>query len=461
MNSDVKTIIKYLTILDLPLDKTISQEIVKAQYRKLAKIYHPDAHQDIYSDGEKFKQLNEAKEYCIAHIDEINHMIEGDFKEGNQNSFNSSSESFERQTFKEVADSIKAAMFLFGLSLNRTFTINDLNNVRTHLMSGAYGNNTQVHLIETNYLFLKSNLEVTKRMILADFDYANYQRLIAEEERKKREKEEADRRAKEQERLRQEQAKKEHEQKLKAIKEKFKNDVRAYYDSLSFSYYDRKAKEQIDFLKKKYINKAAEIGSQSSADYNFNEYKEAIKKVPNVQQRKKIKKRRIILGISFGLVFTSILATVITLGSIQAYNANKTNTTYLKAGLLMEAGDYVQAAYLLNGIRNYKDSQRRIFVSSYLKSLKNKILNQTPASEDQLKNLSKYCLLDVTYKTNGPSFEYSYTTREFKYSYYSFHMYEPRYDSRYLLTYWKHTHLSYSFDTNTAQLDLLAVWHKS
>ena len=69
---DVKLIVKYLTLLELPLDKFLTIEKVKENYRKLSHVYHPDAANERYKDGKKFIELKEAYEYVINHINEIN-----------------------------------------------------------------------------------------------------------------------------------------------------------------------------------------------------------------------------------------------------------------------------------------------------------------------------------------------------------------------------------------------------
>ena len=79
--ADANTIIQYLTILGLPLNKPIDKDAVKSQYRKLAKIYHPDSQDGHYRDGEKFEFLHEAYEYCSGNVEHVNRLIANGFKE--------------------------------------------------------------------------------------------------------------------------------------------------------------------------------------------------------------------------------------------------------------------------------------------------------------------------------------------------------------------------------------------
>lgn len=91
-----KVVIQYLTILELSLDKTITKEMVKQQYRKLVHVYHPDASVDIYHDGERFQLLQKAYEYLSNDIDYVNALIRNDFR-----SPSSSSDSDFREQPKE------------------------------------------------------------------------------------------------------------------------------------------------------------------------------------------------------------------------------------------------------------------------------------------------------------------------------------------------------------------------
>ena len=83
---EIPKIIKMLTFLELPLDKVYNVEDVQKNYRNLAKIYHPDTASERYKDGQKYKELVEAKDYLINNYKNINELILNDFKDINQNS---------------------------------------------------------------------------------------------------------------------------------------------------------------------------------------------------------------------------------------------------------------------------------------------------------------------------------------------------------------------------------------
>lgn len=81
MKKESIRIIKMLTLLELPLDKTISITTINQNYRKLAKIYHPDLSNTRYTDGAKFIDLKEAQEYLTSNLTIVNKMISMEFKE--------------------------------------------------------------------------------------------------------------------------------------------------------------------------------------------------------------------------------------------------------------------------------------------------------------------------------------------------------------------------------------------
>ena len=79
MKNEIVKIISYLNILELPVNTLISKESITIAYRKLAHIYHPDVANARYKDGEKFKKLQEAKDYLLNNINYVNDLIRNDF----------------------------------------------------------------------------------------------------------------------------------------------------------------------------------------------------------------------------------------------------------------------------------------------------------------------------------------------------------------------------------------------
>ena len=94
-HEQTKNIIQYLTILELPLDKPITEQDVKSQYRKLVHVYHPDASVDVYQDGERFKLLQKAYEYLKEDLDYVNSLIRNNFQ--NNASYNSNSYGYKQE----------------------------------------------------------------------------------------------------------------------------------------------------------------------------------------------------------------------------------------------------------------------------------------------------------------------------------------------------------------------------
>ena len=60
---------EYLKIMDLSPQDEISATILKKQYKKLVKLYHPDLNNNDHEKEEKFKQLNNAYNYLLKRVD--------------------------------------------------------------------------------------------------------------------------------------------------------------------------------------------------------------------------------------------------------------------------------------------------------------------------------------------------------------------------------------------------------
>ena len=70
--ADVKSIIVHLAELELLDENTITEEIIRSQFRKLTKVYHPDVAPQAFKDGKKFRKIKEANDYLVSHIDDAN-----------------------------------------------------------------------------------------------------------------------------------------------------------------------------------------------------------------------------------------------------------------------------------------------------------------------------------------------------------------------------------------------------
>lgn len=79
-NENIK-IIKYLILLELDSNTFITEEMINKQYHKLAKIYHPDLADEKFKNGEKFIQLQEAKDYLLKNIYKVNNILNNNFSE--------------------------------------------------------------------------------------------------------------------------------------------------------------------------------------------------------------------------------------------------------------------------------------------------------------------------------------------------------------------------------------------
>ena len=72
---DKKIVIKYLTVLELPLDEQITEDMIRKNFRTLSKIYHPDTSSEVFKDGQKFLLLKDATDFLIQNLAEINFLI--------------------------------------------------------------------------------------------------------------------------------------------------------------------------------------------------------------------------------------------------------------------------------------------------------------------------------------------------------------------------------------------------
>ena len=78
-NYSNKDIIKMLVLLELSIDEPYNSQDVINNFRKISKIYHPDVANERYKDGNKFKELLEAKDYLVANESYVNNLIRSGF----------------------------------------------------------------------------------------------------------------------------------------------------------------------------------------------------------------------------------------------------------------------------------------------------------------------------------------------------------------------------------------------
>ena len=79
-NIDIKTIVSYLTLLELPLDKEVNLDTLKNQYLSLSKVYHPDTSIERYADGKKFILIKNAYDFLSKNIGLVNYLIQNNFE---------------------------------------------------------------------------------------------------------------------------------------------------------------------------------------------------------------------------------------------------------------------------------------------------------------------------------------------------------------------------------------------
>lgn len=61
-----------------PPNELLTEDKIKAAWKKLIRVYHPDGNEiDIFTDGEKAKKVNQAKDFLIGNLDAVNLYIDG------------------------------------------------------------------------------------------------------------------------------------------------------------------------------------------------------------------------------------------------------------------------------------------------------------------------------------------------------------------------------------------------
>jgi len=76
---DIIKIVQYVTLLELSHEDTITERSIRSNYRKLAKIYHPDTAHSRYKDGVRFRELTEAQEYLLQDTAFVNYAKSRDY----------------------------------------------------------------------------------------------------------------------------------------------------------------------------------------------------------------------------------------------------------------------------------------------------------------------------------------------------------------------------------------------
>lgn len=105
MDSRTTKVIKYLTLLELNFNKPITEDIINCEFRKLSQVYHPDVAKARYSDGKKFIELQEARNYLIENLTFANNLILNGFNT-NDNSYNEE-QRHRAETEMKVAEELK------------------------------------------------------------------------------------------------------------------------------------------------------------------------------------------------------------------------------------------------------------------------------------------------------------------------------------------------------------------
>ena len=475
MKNDVKVIIQYLTILELPLDKPISKEIVKAQYHKLAKIYHPDGHQDVYTDGERFKLLHEAYDYCINNIDYINDLISKDFSQNNTNQktnnhFDGNKENirFDKSDFVGFVNAVQTSLSVFGLPIDKKINLSELNKLYGIIYLQVRNNREVYSAIKSAYEFLSSNIDLANNVIASGYDFytfnvnlekenarkqAEAEAKVAREkaERERREKEAEEHRKAQEEMLRRQkelQAKKEKEK--RESKELFLKKIEEHKNKTDFSLFSQKNQEKISALYLKYKAQTDYISTFDEVNAYFEHFIQEYNSIPTLRKEKT---RKRIFIYSFVSLFCVLAVVSGIIGGIQIYKNNR----YKQAISLIESGDYSSALQLLDSLNGYKESDKISIVARSLSKLnensKEDDISSTIESLSSLLNYSDINYHSKTYTIASNSNDY---TSRFLNGDFAF--YYPPTNSGYDVGSWRYNVASYHHSTNSCDFYLDANW---
>lgn len=436
-NIDIKTIIQYLTIMELPLDKPISQEIVKSQYRKLAKVFHPDAHQEIYADGEKFKLLKSAYDFLYANIDLVNRLISTNFQNAGSRNYEADFEEALRKAamakaFREAAEQAER----------------EEQQRREAAERRARAERERKEDAEREAASSRQRTSQLERDIKAEEEKREALRKEAEKRKREEEAAEAAKLAKKNE-------------EIKYLREQyiaFLNDAKEKYNPCD---YDKKGNASIEDVCRYYTEKQKLIFNRNDYDSFSSKFLKELNRIKTVKQKKRIKLASIIAGCAAVVVALSVGAGLIIKNKV---DKKQMTEKYENAVLLMNSGSYEEAMDYFESLGNYGDSQDKYKVCKGLVELQNAINNKTETSViNGIKSIvSGGESVYVTYSsstghsikralratTSGDTYSETISTLDFK-------LYSPKENTGYTFKNWFATYVDYS---NQTSLSLDSKW---
>ena len=456
MANDIKKVIQYLTILELSLDKPITQELVRTQYRKLVKIYHPDAHEEHYGDGERFKLLHEAYEFCYENVDYVNKLIASDFW-GSTTNLKKEEQRNSNEEFTNFVNVVQTSLTILGLPLDKPYTHSVLNLNYSYLFR-RFGNNQEAFkAVATAYDFLKANIEAINVLISSRYNYDSFVFNLAREETRK--KAEADRRAKEE----QERRKREEEIRKRQLEEQ-KKSQEFYLEELANR---RKAIVKEKYNEEKYnaimsvfdifANKKSSISSFSNARVLLANLEHEISRYPTIEQQKKKKKILIIAGSTI-LSIGVIIATVFTSFSIVNHNEEQRKLNAYNAALkLLDDGNFAEAYNSFDELGNYKDSNTKKALAINLNNIKTNI-GENPFNEEYLVALNGITAVQVNYSCGDHKYNDGSSNYACDYDRENYSVYKPEISNGYLVSTWTYQSVSYISSLNKSFVGVEATW---
>ena len=434
---DTKTIIQYLTIMELPLDKPISQEIVKAQYRKLVKVYHPDAHQEIYADGERFKLLKNAYDFLFANVELVNKLIATNFK--NAGSYNYEADFQEALRKAAIAKALREA----AEQAEREEQAR-----REAAERRARAERERKEAAEREAASARQKTSELEQDIKAE--EAKREALRKEAARKKQEAEaaEAARLAKQ-------------SGEIKKLREEYVAFLADTKHKYNLSDYDKKGIKAFEDTTRYYTEKQNLIFNRTDYEKYTSKFIKELNGIKTIKQKKKIKLISIISGCAAMFVAISVTVGLVIKNNVD--NKQKAET-YEQAAVLMNSGNYEEAMAYYESLGNYGDAQNKYKVCKGLIELEN--AKDTKSEQDVISGIKSIVSggesVYVTYSSSsghairralraansGDTYFETISSLDFK-------LYTPKENTGYTFKSWYATYVDYS---NQASLSLDSKW---
>ena len=430
---DTKTIIQYLTVMELPLNRAIDPDILKAQFRKLSIVYHPDTSREVHKDGKMFILLKEAYDFLSANTRLVNALIASDFKSYGPNI--GAAELAEAVRRAEAARSMREAAERKEREEQARRAAAERRAAEEVARRGAAERAAASTQEETAELERKIREEEAHRAAMQSAAEA------------RREEEERQRKAKE-------------AQEIAALREEYDSFLSKAKGEYDLSEYDERGTKALEDIFRRYAGKKTLIFSRADLDNYTSSFLAEMRSVKTKKARKKARKRLIISCIAAAVAAASVGIAFAIKGVV---DENIRSNTYQEAASLMNKGSYQDALDHYRSLGNYGDAENKAKVCEGLVKLEGSISSKSEA--DVVSGIKSIVSggesVKVTYSSSdgrqvkrrmslGGSDSYTETISEM-----DFKLYTPKENEGYTFQNWYSTFLDYS---GQATLSLDSKW---